>query len=583
MFLKETRKTYKGKKYVTYALTESYRENGKVKHRNIKNLGPLTEEQAQRIRLVLKAQNIEDAFVGHLSDVVSKDHFRFLDIAVLDDLWRQFNLNRFFDELPYAEAMVVNRCLEPKSKIRIQHWAHQTVLPRLLSYNFDEENEYAIYRTLDKIADQEKELQQYIYEKYKQFGHADEKAFFYDITSSYFEGTKCILAVHGYSRDHRPDRLQITIALVVTPKGYPFYWQVMPGNTQDITTVTDLLTILKNRFDIRECLLVFDRGMVSQDNLAAIANSKLTYVSALDKDEIPGLGLLPSGVQDLVIHENWKKNLMSIGFSCYDENLLYRECAKEDDKRYILTFDRKVYEEQQQSRQERLQKALNFLTACNEELKQAQKSRNNETVTRKIEKQLRKWKLNKVITFQLEPITISVTTNKGRQRKVSSFQIVHSIDETKLKQQTQLDGVTCFVSNQAKDKLSAEQVILYYRRKNKVEEAFREIKDYIQLRPFYLSRKKRVRAHVSICVLGYLLLNAMEDRLRQHQDSPSPVDALEILSKCLLNRLGLKKSKTYTESITEVKQQQQDILENLGLKHLISKKYLNDILAHSAM
>jgi hypothetical protein len=190
MFLKKARKTYKGKVYETYALTESYRENGSVKHRHISNLGPLTEEQAQRIRLVLKAQQIEDAFVGHLSDVVAKKHYRFLDVAVLDDVWRQFDLDQFFTDLPYAEAMAVNRCLEAKSKIQIQNWTLQTVLPRLLKTEFNDESEYSVYRTLDKIADQEAELQQHIYQKCRQFGYTDEKAVFYDITSSYFEGAK---------------------------------------------------------------------------------------------------------------------------------------------------------------------------------------------------------------------------------------------------------------------------------------------------------------------------------------------------------------------------------------------------------
>ena len=116
MFPKESKKTHKGKVYKTYALTESYREGKKVKHRHIANLGTLTPEQAKRIRLVLKAQQTENIFVGHLSDVVAKEHYRFLDVAVLDYIWHQFALNNIFSDLPYAEAMAVNRCLEPKSK-----------------------------------------------------------------------------------------------------------------------------------------------------------------------------------------------------------------------------------------------------------------------------------------------------------------------------------------------------------------------------------------------------------------------------------------------------------------------------------
>lgn len=583
MFLKKARKSYKGKVYETYALTESYRENGKVKHRNIYNLGPLTPQQAQRIKLVLKAQNITDAFVGHLSDVVAKCHHRFLDVAVLDDYWRRFELDQFFTELPYAEAMAINRCLEPKSKIRIQNWTEQTILPRLLKVDFNDQSEYSIYRTLDKIADREAELQSHVFQKLQQAGQTLESAVFYDITSSYFEGTKCILAAHGYSRDHRPDRLQVTIALVITPNGYPFYWQVMPGNTQDITTVKDLLTNLKDRFGITECLLVFDRGMVSQDNLKAIAGQKLKYVSAIDKDEIPGLDLLPAEFKDLVMDEHWREQLVTLGFSVYNQDLYYREQIIQNDRRYILAFDRHAFEEQRKNRQQRLQKAATYLTGYNKELNQAQKSRKQEIITRKIEQQLRKWKLQKVISFQLEPITATTVTQKGKERQVNSFQVTYAIDENHLEQQARLDGITCFVTNQCRDKLSAAQVIQYYRRKNKVEEAFRELKEYLHLRPFYLSREKRVRAHVSICVLGYLLLNALEDKLRQQKETNSVVDTLDILGKCLVNRIGIKGSNNYTESITEVTPDQLEILRKLGLEHLISKKYLGNILEHSTM
>ncbi len=581
MFLKKARKTYKGRVYETYALTESYRENGKVKHRHIANLGSLTTEQAQRIRLVLKAQQIEGAFVGHLSDVVAKEHYRFLDVALLDNIWRQFDLDQFFANLPYAEAMAVNRCLDPKSKIQIKDWTQQTILPRLLEYDFGADSEYSIYRTLDKIADQEVELQKHIYQKCEQLGHTDEKAIFYDITSSYFEGAKCILAAQGYSRDHRPDRLQITIALVVTPDGYPFYWRVMPGNTQDVTTVEDLLTVLQERFGVKRCLLVFDRGMVSGDNLKAIANKKLTYVSALDKDEVPGLGLIETEFQSLVADErHWRDNLLSLGFNLYDENFLYREHVK-GEMRYILAFNRQAYQDQQRNRQERLQKAKSYLAVCNKELNQAKKSRNKETTARKIENRLRKWNMHKVFVWELEPVTVIATTKKGIERKIDSFRVVHTINEDKLKQQARLDGITCFVTNEPTGKLSAGQAIRYYRRKSKVEEAFRELKDYLHLRPFYLSREKRVRAHVTICVLGYLLLNTLEEKLQQQHYPCSAATALEILGKCLLNRIGLKNSEPYAESITEVTTQQLEILKKLGFEHLIAKKYLNQIMEHS--
>lgn len=590
MFLKKASRTYKGKIYETYALTESYRENGKVKHRNIHHLGSLTEEQAVRIRLVLNAQQTEDMFVGKRSDVVAKQHVRFLDVSVLDHVWRQFDLHHFFADLPYAESMCVNRCLQPKSKFQIQTWSRKTILPRILKTDFDQESEYAIYRTLDKIADDEAALQVHIFQKLQHMGLATDKAVFYDITSSYFEGSKCILATYGYSRDHRPDRLQITLALVVTPQGYPIYWRVMPGNTTDITTIDYLLKELRERFGIEECLLVFDRGMVSEDNLNAIENESLTYISAVDRDEIPKLQLLPSEFQDLVSSEQWKEQLTAKGFSEYDPTIVYREWTQAN-RRYIVSFDHHMYKDQQQSRQENVQRAKQFLEQLNEELQRAKKSRSQEKTSRKIENQLRKWKLHKVFNWALEPLELVLPAKETKkpktitpnERRVDSFKVGYVINEEVRIQQGRLDGITCFVTNQSHVQLTSSGAIDYYRQKNKVEEAFREIKDYLQLRPFFLRREKRIRAHVSICVVGYLLFNAMEQRLRQHGETRNVTRILEELGECLLNRIGFKGDSQIVESITEVTNSQQNLLKKLDCEYLIAKKYLKDILKHSEM
>lgn len=582
MFLKKARKSYKGKVYETYALTESYRENGKVKHRNICNLGALTDEQASRIRLVLQAQQAHDVYVGPLVDVVAKQHFRFLDVAVLDQVWRQFDLHVFFESSPLVEAMALNRCLQPKSKIQIQQWTQKTVLPRLLKHAFDTDNEYGIYRVLDQITDREAELQLHLYRKFKQMGHTLEQAVFYDITSSYFEGGKCILAAYGYSRDHRPDRLQVNIGLVITPQGYPLYWRVMPGNTTDITTIEDILGDLRQRFGLTECLLVFDRGMVSEDNLQAIASEHLTYVSAMDKDEIPKLQLLPSGFQERVVSLDWKSHLLEDGFQAYDEQLVYREHVRQS-RRYILAFDRRLHEDQQRHRQQLVQKAKDFVHRLNTELEQAQKSRDPDKLTRKIQSNLRKWNLHKVFAWRLIPLALTVRTKKGKERTVNSFEVTYTIQEEILKQQAAMDGITCFVTNQPPEKLTAAETIQYYRRKNKIEEAFQEMKQFLHLRPFYVTREKRVRAHVSICVLGYLLLNAIEQQLRQHGESLNVIHALEQLGDCLLNRIGPKDSGRFTESITEVTSEQKRLLEKLGCEHVVTKKFIHQLLEQPSM
>jgi len=576
MFLKKTKRSYKQKGYENYALTESYREEGKVKHKHIANLGALTPEQAQRIRLVLKVQNIEEAYVGPLADVVAKKHYRFLDVAVLDALWRRFALDEFFARQLYPEAMAVNRCLEPKTKIRIKAWAEGTVLPRLAHQIF--QGEYEVYRVLDEIAEREEDLQEHLHQQYLKQGLMADNVFFYDITSSYFEGNRCVIATYGYSRDHRPDRKQIVIALVITPDGFPVYWQVLPGNVQDVTTVKELLCVLKERFGIEKCLLVFDRGMVSAENLQAFLEQDFTYISALDRDEIKGLGFLESDFSEF-LKGNWRDNLLAKGFSVYDEYTLYREHTYLE-KRYLIAYNRLFYNEQQKNRKVRFEKAEQFIASYNEELNRAQRSRSEKATANKITNRLRNLKMQKVFSYRLQPLTLIAHSVKGKQKQVRSFSIDYTVNETELARLEYLDGVCCFVTNAPA--LTAQQIIGAYRRKNKIEEAFREIKSYLKVRPFHLTREERVRAHVSICTLGYLMLNALEEDLKHSFEQPlSAPAALDIFSQCQLNRIGPKNSDTFVESITELTTEQVELLHGLGLDHLTKKKFLGQILEHS--
>ncbi len=181
----------------------------------------------------------------------------------------------------------------------------------------------------------------------------------------------------------------------------------------------------------------------------------------------------------------------------------------------------------------------------------------------------------------MQPLTLKSVGPGGKEKKINSFRIEYTIDENALKKQGYLDGVSCFLTNS--QSLKPEQIIAAYRRKNKVEEAFREIKSYLQVRPFYLTREERIRAHVCICVLGYLLLNALEEELSHLEKPLSGPDALAILGRCLINRIGPKESDTYVESITEPAPEQLELLKELGLSYLVKTKFVDRLLEHSAM
>ncbi len=133
---------------------------------------------------------------------------------------------------------------------------------------------------------------------------------FYDITSTYFEGTKCIIARLGYSRDSKPDKLQVNIGLVVTKEErFPVFHLVFEGNETDITTVGRALSRLKKVFSITDCLLIFDRGMVSEDNIGELDGSEYDFICGLKKKKVVKAVLREVEVAELSNEQNFVKDL----------------------------------------------------------------------------------------------------------------------------------------------------------------------------------------------------------------------------------------------------------------------------------
>ena len=500
MFLKKISSVIKGKTYLHYQVVESYRENGKVKHRNLYSVGVLTEEEAAKLRLVIAAQSDKEIIVAKIDDMVVTKHLAYLDVAVLHHLWQKWNFDEFFPSDHWVETMVLNRCLGPLSKIHVKEWAEGTVLPSLTKENILKYDDYDVYRELDKVYKSETELQSFMHTSLEEKGHSFEQGMFYDITSSYFEGSKCILARYGYSRDHRPDCEQIVIALMVTENGYPFYWQVLNGNTADVSTVESMVDHIKQRFGIKHCTLVFDRGMVSTENLKYIRHNELSYISALDKDEIKALDIFNDAMPESASTDNFEQILAMNEFRPVDENafLYHREFVKEEHQ-YIFSFDVARFFEDMKSMDHRIGQAKEWIIAKNDDLVNSQKSRQLDVVNKEVKKMLAKKQLKKIIEIEIEPYTATVKNKQGNDREVNTFRIKYVLNLNEELEEQRLNGLTCFISNMPREHCSAVEIIDYYLRKNKVEEAFHENKSYINLRPIHLSRAERVKAHVSIC------------------------------------------------------------------------------------
>ena len=145
MYLKEDKIKHDDKIYTYYRIVEAYRDtNGKPKQKVLFNLGKLSEEDAEKVKNVISLTDNDNVILAKTTDIIVKRHWLFLPIVVLHSIWQIFKLDHLFSSPLLVEAMVINRCIEPKSKIRITDWVSKTALPAL--HKCDTlPGEYAVY------------------------------------------------------------------------------------------------------------------------------------------------------------------------------------------------------------------------------------------------------------------------------------------------------------------------------------------------------------------------------------------------------------------------------------------------------
>lgn len=579
MFLTKTTTTIRGKTYTHYKVVESVREGGRVKHRVLFSLGALSEEQAQRIRAALAVGRGTDWVSAPFADIVVTKHAAYLDIAVGHTLWHAWDWDAFWGpDAFWVEALVLNRLMEPQAKIHVQSWVADTVLPAYYGVTPNTLDPYAVYRVLDHMAEREADVHQRLAARLLTSPAEASPTFFYDLTSTYVDGTTSSLAKPGYSRDHRPDRTQIVIGLLITATGDPVYWQVWPGNTPDVSTVQTVVADLQARLGVGPCTLVFDRGMVSAANLAAIESAHQTYLSALDRDELAGLPFWATAWPEAATEETWQDAVHRREMVPYDgeQTLWFREFTASG-RRWVLAFDHTRFQLEWAVQAAAIAAVQAWVNQKNTELAAARRTRQAAPLERTLQDLLQRKHLRGIVQYTLTPITVQAPSPRG-SRAVASFQVTIRVDEAARRVAQRLFGVTCFQTNALADQLSAEAVITWYRRKNRVEEAFHEIKSPLALRPLFVSRAERIRAHVMTCVLAYLLYNDMEERLRRQGRAESPVTVLNALRSGQINRLRVRSTDQTRLSLTEPSALQRTYVTALGCEMVLADRAVQSVV-----
>lgn len=558
-----------------YSLVEPYRENGKNRHRVITYMGSLTQEEVQQIRrglAVMKGLGIETIKIENL---IFENHWRYLDVAFLDVIWKQWKLSKIFPQSDgkdvqtseIVEILTLYHCLDPGSYLSAVDWFNKTALDRILHTNGQHINKSRIFRELDIIEDKKEDIERFLYKNLKKRDKDGMHIVFYDLTDSYFEGRK----------------KRVVFSLLVNSRGYPFAWDILEDYTADVKTIENLSTQWKTEFKFKDnkIVLVFDRGMVSDDNLKHLELKKYKYITALDKNQIPNLQNINIERFESINEENMTEQILKMGFKKYDDTTYYENLGTVDGRRYVMIFNPEMLIDQRKSRKDLIQRAKEYLDKENEALSGAKKSRNKDKTKNRLDKQLKAMKAMNFVDYDLEPQVI-----KTEGKEVNSFCIVlKETDGTReaIRKRGRTDGLWTIITNTPskvddENGFTEDDLICAYRDKNQIEQAFKEVKSFIKIQPFNVWTPKHVRAHYTICILSYLLDITIANRLKEMDIGVrSPQKVYEVLKDGIIGKITMKSTGDEFLKLMSLQSRQKAILELFQSENVVRRGYLKSM------
>ena len=534
MFVQTTKSVRpKGKTYVSYLVRESFRTPEGPRSRTVCNITDLPPDTRDLIAASLKGHSFLAAEEVHLEHALD-----YGGLAVLNDAWSRFRLSELFAGIGsdrqrgLLQATIYSRLLFPCAKLSLAHKAQGTWLAQACGLEASESfNEDDIYTAMDQLNGHWVSLEKQLYQR--AFPQSV-RLVLYDLTSVYFEGQgPDYLARYGHSRDHRGDRPQIILAVATDAEGLPLHVSILRGNRNDTQTLQGLLHTLRRRFGITEATFVFDGGMSSRINLDAMSAAKLGFVTRLSAATLQTL------VSELALEKQ-----LELG-----DRLRLMEISHQG-KRYVIAGGPWRQQRDQERRQSRIAKGeaeLKRLAAVKRKKVDPQK------LASQVGRSLQRLKAHKYFTCRVE----------------ASGQLQWQRKEELIAQEAQQDGWYLLHTNETLERCPGEQVLAHYKGLLDVEEAFCELKSYLEVRPVHHRRPDRVVNHVRLCFLAYWLSARLGGEWRakgQTQEVPRVLRHLQTI------RLGCLQvgRKTARALMTQIPKNLNDQLQKLGLAPLFA-------------
>jgi transposase len=410
-------------------------------------------------------------------------------------LWEELRLDRFWSKrLPASRkgtrwdhelfVLVAYRLLAPGSEWRLhREWFERTALADLLGGDFGLAEIHKLYRCHDRLLEHKEALFDHLTERWRDLFNARFDLLLYDLTSTYFEAEPPFAEGDkrrfGYSRDHRPDCVQVLIALVVTPEGLPLAYEVLSGNTSDKTTLRDFLARIERQYGKARRVWVMDRGIPTEETLAEMreADPPVQYLVGVPK------GRLSRFERDLV-DKPWREARPGV-----EVKLL-----PQDGELYVFaqSLERVAKERSMRRRQ------LKGLWARLKELHRMSVNLTRDDLLIKLGQAKAKWPSGwRLVEVEIDP-------------KRAAFR--YGLDRKKLRQARRREGRYLLRSNLTE----GDPAVLwsYYIQLVQVEEAFRTLKGDLAVRPIHHQEQGRIEAHIFIAFLAYCLHVTLGRRLK---------------------------------------------------------------------
>ena len=526
MFLRCQRRKKDGKVHEYWSIVESRRlGDGRVAQRQVLYLGEINASQRESWRKTIEVQDAGqrrqvalfpagsmpcddvDAVGVCLSQLRLERPRQWGACWMALQLWQQLELDSFWRPrlrpsregtpwLKVLKTLVAYRLIDPGSEWRLhRQWFDSSAMADLLESDFALAEKNTLYRCLDKLVEHKDALNRFLVRRWGELFGAKFDVLLYDLTSTYFETDEDRgpddLRQYGYSRDKRGDCRQVVIALIVTPEGFPLSYEVMSGDTADSTTLSGFLDRINHRYGRANRIWVMDRGIPTEDSLAKMRSIGASYLVGTPKGRLNKL-------EQSFLAQPWAK---------VRDGVQVKRLATEEDVYVLAQSDARIGKERGM-RCKRLRRYIERLKAI-----QGQSLSRDQLLMK-----LGAAKHDAGRAASLVRVSIPKEAS-------TTASLEFALDRTKLRQVRRREGRYLLRTNLTAGEPT--QLWKFYIQLTEVEQAFKEIKHDLAIRPIYHQLESRIEAHIFVAFLAYCLQVTLKAQLRQLAGGTTPRAVIE--------------------------------------------------------